>query len=116
MHRLRGALLVGSALLIAKLFLAGEMVRYMSPALDPLAGYEKALRVTARRHDVIAVSEGVNVEVQNGKVWVTQEGDSSDHVLGAGDSFRTSGNGLVIVQALQDSAFRFRGMSQHATA
>ncbi|HEY3108422.1 MAG TPA: TIGR03943 family protein [Chloroflexota bacterium] len=36
MHRLRGALLIGSALLIAKLFLAGEMARYMSPALDPL--------------------------------------------------------------------------------
>jgi len=66
--------------------------------------------------DLKPPTEGVNVEVQNGKVWVTQEGDSSDHVLGAGDSFRTSGNGLVIVQALQDSAFRFRGTSQSATA
>jgi len=32
----RGALLVGFAALIAKLFVAGEMPRYMTPALDPL--------------------------------------------------------------------------------
>ena len=32
----RAALLFGFALLIAKLFLAGEMVKYMTPALDPL--------------------------------------------------------------------------------
>jgi putative membrane protein len=36
-HRhVRAALLLGSALLIAKLFFAGEMVKYMNPALDPL--------------------------------------------------------------------------------
>jgi len=33
---LRGWLLVGFAALIAKLFIAGEMARYMAPALDPL--------------------------------------------------------------------------------
>jgi uncharacterized repeat protein (TIGR03943 family) len=32
----RGALLLGFGALIAKLFAAGEMVRYMAPALDPL--------------------------------------------------------------------------------
>jgi uncharacterized repeat protein (TIGR03943 family) len=35
-RRLRGWLLVGFAALIAKLFIAGEMARYMAPALDPL--------------------------------------------------------------------------------
>ena len=35
-RRLRGWLLVGFAALIAKLFIAGEMTRYMAPALDPL--------------------------------------------------------------------------------
>src|SRR5919198_5115144 len=33
---LRAALLIGFALLIAKLFAKGEMAKYMSPALDPL--------------------------------------------------------------------------------
>jgi putative membrane protein len=35
-HLLRAALLFGFAALIAKLFIAGEMVKYMAPALDPL--------------------------------------------------------------------------------
>lgn len=35
-HLLRGVLLLGFAGLIAKLFMAGEMVKYMAPALDPL--------------------------------------------------------------------------------
>ncbi len=35
-RHVRAALLLGFALLIAKLFAAGEMTKYMSPALDPL--------------------------------------------------------------------------------
>jgi uncharacterized repeat protein (TIGR03943 family) len=35
-HLVRGGLLLGFSALIAKLFIAGEMVRYMAPALDPL--------------------------------------------------------------------------------
>jgi len=36
---LRGALLVGFAALIAKLFITGEMARYMASALDPLMAF-----------------------------------------------------------------------------
>ena len=36
MSLVRGGLLLGFSALIAKLFIAGEMVRYMAPALDPL--------------------------------------------------------------------------------
>jgi len=42
-HLLRGALLLGLAALIAKLFIAGEMSKYMSPALDPLTGLTGAI-------------------------------------------------------------------------
>lgn len=66
--------------------------------------------------DLKPPTEGVEVEVQNGKVWVTQEGDSLDHILGPGESFQTSGAGLVIVQALDDSTFRFRGKHDRVSA
>jgi uncharacterized repeat protein (TIGR03943 family) len=39
----RGALLVGLALVIAKLFATGQMVFYMSPALDPLTALAAVL-------------------------------------------------------------------------
>jgi putative membrane protein len=42
-HYTRAALLGGFALLIAKLFLANEMVKYMSPSLDPLTALTGAL-------------------------------------------------------------------------
>jgi uncharacterized repeat protein (TIGR03943 family) len=40
---IRSALLLGLALLIAKLLATGQMVRYMSPALDPLSALTGAL-------------------------------------------------------------------------
>jgi putative membrane protein len=42
-HVLRGGLLLGFAALIAKLFLTGEMVKYMTPALDPLTALTGAV-------------------------------------------------------------------------
>jgi hypothetical protein len=38
-----------------------------------------------------------------GMVWVTQEGDSRDHMLGPGGSFQVRTQGRVVVQALKPS-------------
>ncbi len=39
----------------------------------------------------------------SGTVWVTREGDSRDHVLGPGGTFRVEGPGRIVVQALKPS-------------
>ena len=39
----------------------------------------------------------------SGMVWVTQEGDSRDHLLGPGGLFRVQGRGRVVVQGLRRS-------------
>jgi hypothetical protein len=49
---------------------------------------------------------GVQIEVDSGKLWVTQEGDFSDHLIGPGESFHVSGHGLLVLQALSCSDFR----------
>jgi hypothetical protein len=49
---------------------------------------------------------GVQIEVDSGKLWVTQEGDFSDHLVGPGESFRVNGHGLIVLQALSCSDFR----------
>lgn len=41
-----------------------------------------------------------------GSVWLTREGDASDHVLQAGEALRMEGPGLVVVQALGAARFR----------
>lgn len=56
--------------------------------------------------DLQAPAHGLTIEVQSGNVWVTQAGDTIDHLLNVRESFFVNGPGLVVVQALQDSAFR----------
>jgi uncharacterized repeat protein (TIGR03943 family) len=82
-HLVRAALLFGSALLIAKLFLAGEMARYMSPGLDPLtalAGLVLAVMGLvelrwpaddhAHDHDGVEAAEGIERALTYGLVLV----------------------------------------------
>ena len=39
----------------------------------------------------------------SGMVWVTQEEDPRDHLLGPGGAFKSQGSGRVVVQALKPS-------------
>lgn len=55
--------------------------------------------------DLQPTPEGIRVRVESGSLWVTQAGDRNDHVLCSGESFTAEGRGLVVVQALQNSAF-----------
>jgi len=50
--------------------------------------------------------EGVAIGVQTGKLWITQTGDPTDHVLTAGESFTACGNGMLVVQALETSRMK----------
>lgn len=47
---------------------------------------------------------GKGVAVFGGHVWVTQDSDPEDHVLGTGESFAFDRPGLAIVQALSDAS------------
>lgn len=55
----------------------------------------RTLRMADGRAHDIAVFEGL--------VWLTQDGDSRDIVLGAGDSFTTDGRGLALLHAFADA-------------
>lgn len=40
-----------------------------------------------------------------GALWLTREGDLSDHLIRAGEEFATIGKGLILISALEDSEF-----------
>ena len=46
---------------------------------------------------------GVVVEVKRGMLWLTQEGDTRDVYIGAGDWLRLDSDGLTIANALKRS-------------
>ncbi len=42
----------------------------------------------------------IQIDCQEGEVWITQEGDHRDIILQAGQGYRVEKRGLVIVQAI----------------
>jgi hypothetical protein len=43
---------------------------------------------------------GVKIQVLDGLVWVTVEGDPHDYILHKGENFRSGGNTRVVAQSL----------------
>lgn len=43
--------------------------------------------------------QAVKIVCQEGQCWITQSGDSRDHIMRSGDSFTIRGKGRVIVTA-----------------
>ena len=46
-------------------------------------------------------AQGTRILTRVGTVWVTEEGDSRDHVIGPGDALVVARPGRTLVQALQ---------------
>ena len=62
-------------------------------------------RIRLDAHESISVIDGngSRIACRDGKVWITQEQDARDILLGAGDAFTLDRGGLAIVQALGSS-------------
>ena len=54
---------------------------------------------------VVALDDacGMRISTRTGSIWVTEEGDGRDHVVGPGQALVVSRNGRTLVQALKSS-------------
>jgi hypothetical protein len=59
--------------------------------------------LAARESVPLPDMRGVTLRVTRGTVWVTQENDTQDIVLRAGDNWVVERNGLTLVEAQQDA-------------
>lgn len=57
---------------------------------------------------------GQRLEVRSGEVWVTQDGDPRDLVLGPRECFTLDRTGKVLVSAVRDASFEFRAETSPA--
>jgi len=55
--------------------------------------------------EVVALNDaaGTRVQTRCGTVWVTEENDPKDHIVGPGDSFVLARGGRTVIQALQSA-------------
>ena len=53
--------------------------------------------------------EGTAFAVTRGTLWITQEDDTKDVVLGPGDVWMVEHDGLTIIEAQNDASFRALG-------
>jgi hypothetical protein len=62
--------------------------------------------VTLARDGLLAVRDGAGTRIvcHSGRLWITQEGDVKDAIIGPFDVFTVRKSGLTIVTALQSSS------------
>lgn len=67
--------------------------------------------LTLPRHAYLELRDaaGATLTAMQGSIWVTQEGDTRDMVLRAGDTFRLDRQGLTVVRATELTRLRLRG-------
>jgi len=53
-------------------------------------------------------AQGARIAARCGTVWVTQEGDRNDHILGPGEALVVARAGRTVVQALRASRVAIR--------
>jgi hypothetical protein len=51
---------------------------------------------------------GIRISTQCGVVWVTEEGDRDDHIVGPGETLVVERGGRTLVQALQTSRIQLQ--------
>ena len=52
--------------------------------------------------------KGQRIECRTGQLWITQDGDSRDVILGSDESFTLDRSGHTLVSALEDASFVLR--------
>ncbi len=69
------------------------------------AGNSEELEINLFPGELLNVSMRIGGEIicQAGQLWITQEGDSRDYVLTAGDRFQVGSYGLTLIESLPES-------------
>lgn len=68
-----------------------------------------AVELRKRQSLLLPDVRGTTLRVTRGMVWITQQNDTRDVVLGAGETWTVERDGLTIVEAQTDSAISAAG-------
>ncbi len=65
----------------------------------------QAAHLQRRQTFALRAKKGQRIEVRSGQIWVTQDGDPRDVILGANQCFTLDRSGHTLVSALEDASF-----------
>jgi len=76
-----------------------------------MARFEAGTIIELDAREVVTLPDvrSAMLRVTRGTLWITQEGDPQDVVLRAGDSWEVERNGLMVVEAQNDTSFWVMG-------
>ncbi len=66
----------------------------------------RVVRLPKRALLTVEGGPGVELFVDRGSVWLTQDRDTADYFVGAGESMRLTRRGAAVISALRDSTVR----------
>ena len=69
--------------------------------------HQGSLQIPRSGYFQVIDGRGTLVRCLFGSVWLTQDGDPRDIMLGAGDTFRLDRDGVAIVYATDDASLTF---------
>ena len=73
----------------------------------PIIDYKarpKLIELAPHEAVTIVADRGTGIRVVQGALWITQEGDSQDHIVTAGTRFHSAHKGTIVVSALEEES------------
>ena len=65
------------------------------------------MKIALKKQELLGLdgdARGICIRCEAGRLWITQAGDSRDHLLAVGDSFTVASRGRVVIVALEGAS------------
>lgn len=75
----------------------------------------KHIDLNLQRHEVLNLSHphpGMEIECEQGILWITSTGDINDYTLAAGESYIAQDSNALVVEAVQDAIVNLKDMDE----
>lgn len=92
-----------------------KMSKYSEGAYMIAIEHCKQIDLNLHQHEVLNLPHphsGVEIECEQGIVWITSAGDINDHTLAAGESYVVQDSNFLVIEAVQDAVVNLKDTNE----